>query len=111
MKTSKKKKLQAAGWKVGETTDFLKLTDEEAALIEMKLALANEIRKRRMDENLTQHDLADLIRSSQSRVAKMETGDPSVSLDLLVRCLLALGTSPKRLAKVIQSLARTPARA
>ena len=64
MKTSKKKKLQAAGWKVGETTDFLKLTDEEAALIEMKLALANEIRKRRMDENLTQHDLADLIRSS-----------------------------------------------
>ena len=110
MKTSKKK-LQATGWKVGSASDFLGLTAEEAALIEMKLAFASEIKKRRMDERLTQHDLADLINSSQSRVAKMETGDPSVSLDLRVRCLLALGTSPRRLAKVIQSLSRAPARA
>jgi len=90
MKASKKKKLQARGWKVGSTSDFLKLSAEEAALIELKLALASEIKKCRMDENLTQHDVAGLVKSSQSRVAKMEAGDPSVSLDLLVRCLLAL---------------------
>src|SRR5262249_38425814 len=109
MKISKKKKLQATGWKVGSTSDFLKLSADEAALIELKLALASELRKRRLDENLTQGNVADLVKSSQSRVAKMEAGDPSVSLDLLVRCLLALGATPKRLAKIIQSLSSTPA--
>jgi predicted transcriptional regulator len=51
--------------------------------------------------NLTQADLARTMKSSQSRVAKMEAGDASVSLDLLVRSLLAVGTTNKELAKVI----------
>ena len=109
MKQSKKKKLEAAGWRVGTTTEFLNLTPEEAALIELKLALANEIKKCRMHEKLTQNQVADLVKSSQSRVAKMEAGDPSVSLDLLFRCLFALGTSTKDLAKIIRSLSGTPA--
>ena len=54
---------------------------------------------------LTQVDLAKAVQSSQSRVAKMEAGDPSVSLDLLVRSLIALGTSSKELGKII-SLSR-----
>jgi transcriptional regulator with XRE-family HTH domain len=91
------------GWKVGTTTGFLGLTAEERRYIELKLALSEHLRKRRIRRRLTQDQLANMLSSSQSRVAKMESGDPSVSLDLLVRSLLALGTSERDLAKVIAS--------
>ncbi len=52
---------------------------------------------------MTQEDLARLIKSSQSRVAKMEAGDPTVSIDLLIRSLLALGTNKNTLAKMLSS--------
>jgi hypothetical protein len=42
---------------------------------------------------------AALLKTSQSRLARMEAGDPSVSLDLLVRGLFALGVSPRDLLK------------
>jgi DNA-binding XRE family transcriptional regulator len=103
MEKSKRKRLEAKGWKVGTTTEFLGLTAEESRYIELKLALSEHLRKRRIRRRLTQDQLANMLSSSQSRVAKMESGDPSVSLDLLVRSLLALGTSERDLAKVIAS--------
>ncbi|HEY4759396.1 MAG TPA: helix-turn-helix transcriptional regulator [Thermoguttaceae bacterium] len=101
MDKAKKRRLEAKGWKVGSTAEFLELTPEETRYIELKLALSEHLRRRRMRKKLTQEQLARLLRSSQSRVAKMESADPSVSLDLLIRSLLALGTSEKDLAKVI----------
>ena len=101
MKTSKKKKLERKGWKVGSVTEFLQLSPEESAYIEMKLALSKTLQDRRKNKNLTQEQLARLLKSSQSRVAKMEAGDPSVSLDLLVRSLLILGESRKNLVKML----------
>jgi len=101
MKTSKKKELERKGWKVGSVTEFLQLSPEESAYIEMKLALSKSLQDRRKNKNLTQEQLARLLKSSQSRVAKMEAGDPSVSLDLLVRSLLILGESRKTLAKML----------
>ena len=109
MKSTKKAKLKAAGWKVGSTASFLELTPEEAAIIELKLTLAEKIKECRVHEHLTQTQVAGIIKSSQSRVAKMENGDPSVSLELLLRCLFALGASPKELAKIIRSLTLTTA--
>jgi len=109
MKKNKKDRLKKAGWKSGSTSEFLELSPEEEAFIEMKLALAHHLRKRRKNKKLTQVELAQTIHSSQSRVAKMETGDPSVSLDLLVHSLLSLGTSPKQLAKIIGSLSSSSA--
>ena len=103
MRKSKKQRLEKKGWKVGTVDEFLGLTPEEASFIELKLRLSENLRKRRQRSKLTQIQLAKLIRSSQSRVAKMETGDPSVSIDLLVRSLLALGASNRELAKVISS--------
>lgn len=103
MKTSKRKKLEAAGWKVGSTDEFLDLTPDQSAYIEMKLALSDFLRERRVDRDLSQVDLARLIHSSQSRVAKMEAGDPSVSIDLIMKSLLALGASSKEVAEVISS--------
>jgi len=52
---------------------------------------------------LTQVKLAKILKSIQSRVAKLEIGDPSVSLDLIIRFLLALGTSNKEIARAISS--------
>jgi DNA-binding XRE family transcriptional regulator len=101
MDKAKRKRLEAKGWKVGTTTYFLRLSPEEARYIELKLALSEHLKKRRIRKKLTQEQLAKMMSSSQSRVAKMEAGDPTVSLDLLVRSLLTLGASEKDLAKVI----------
>ena len=101
MKTSKQKKLEKKGWKVGSTTDFLELSEEESAYIDLKLSLSSALKKQRLKKKLSQVQLAKKMNSSQSRVAKMEAGDPSVSIDLLVKSLLALGASKKELAKTI----------
>lgn len=103
MQASKRKKLEAAGWKVGSADEFLGLTPDESAYIEMKLALSRSLRQRRLKNKLSQIELAKMVHSSQSRIAKMEAGDPSVSIDLIMKSLLALGASPKDVAKVISS--------
>jgi ribosome-binding protein aMBF1 (putative translation factor) len=90
MLKSKRQKLEAKGWRVGTAQEFLGLSNEENAYVELRLRLADSLRLRRQRRNLSQAELARMVRSSQSRIAKMEGGDPSVSLDLLIRSLLAL---------------------
>lgn len=101
-----KKRLEAKGWKVGSVKEFLDLSPHEAAYVELKLKLADGLREHRRRRRLTQSDVARKVKSSQSRVAKMEAGDPSVSIDLLIRSLLALGASDRDLARII-GLSRT----
>lgn len=101
MKKAKQKKLEAKGWKIGSAAEFLGLSPQEIALIEMKLSLSRSLKQRRTKKRLSQEALAKLIQSSQSRVAKMEAGDSSVSIDLLIKSLLALGASQKDVAKSI----------
>ena len=103
MDTKKRKRLEAAGWQVGTAAQFLKLTPAEATLVEMRVALSQSLKERRLAAGLTQAALAKALGSSQSRVAKLEAGDPSVSLELLIRALLAVGASRKDVA---QALAR-----
>jgi predicted XRE-type DNA-binding protein len=103
MNVIKRAKLEAQGWKFGTARDFLGLSAEEAAYVEIKLQLANAFRDLRKKQRLTQVRTAKLLRSSQSRVAKMEAGDPSVSMDLLVRALLALGITHKGLVHAIRA--------
>lgn len=101
MEKKKLLKLQERGWKVGDASDFLELSQEEATYVELKVSLAQYLQKKRQTKHLTQHSLARLIHSSQSRVAKMEKSDATVSIDLMVRSLLALGTSKTEIAKAI----------
>jgi DNA-binding XRE family transcriptional regulator len=103
MKKSKREKLEAQGWKIGDTKEFLGLSDEEMAYLEIKLALSNRVRELRKKRRLTQEQTAKLIGSSQSRVAKIESGDPTVSIDLQVKSLIALGASREDLAEAIKS--------
>ena len=101
MKAAKRKKLEAAGWKVGTATDFLGLSPEEEAYIEAKLALAQQIRAVRKEKKMSQAKFAKAINSSQSRVAKMEASDPSVSVDLMMKSLFSVGISTKQVAKAL----------
>ena len=101
MDTKKWRKLQAKGWVEGNAQDFLGLSDEEAALVNAKVALAHLLIRTRKAEGMTQVELAELIGSSQPRVAKMESGGPSVTIDLLMRALLKLGKTTKQIGSAL----------
>ena len=103
MKQAKRQRLERKGWKVGDARDLLQLTDDEVTYIELKLALGDQLKTMREKKAITQVELAKLLSSSQSRVAKMESGDPSVSIDLLVKGLLALGATRKQIAGAMTS--------
>lgn len=101
MRTAKQKRLEKAGWRVGDAADFLGLDDVESRLLDIKVALSQLLRATRTGSRLTQFELAAKIGSSQSRVAKLEAGDPTVSVDLLVRSLIAAGAKATDLAKAV----------
>jgi DNA-binding XRE family transcriptional regulator len=101
MELTKRQKIEAAGWKVGTAADLLQLSPEEVDIIEIRLSLSRSLKQLRKDKQLSQQELAKDISSSQSRVAKMEAGDPSVSIDLLIRSLLSLGAARKDIALAI----------
>jgi DNA-binding XRE family transcriptional regulator len=103
MDARKRKKLESAGWKIGDAADFLELDPKELAYLELKLALAFSVQKTRRAQKLTQTQMARKIKSSQSRVAKMEAADPSVTLDLLIRSLIELDVTKVELAKLMVS--------
>ena len=109
MDAAKRKRLEHSGWKLGSAEDFLGLTAEESAYVELKLRLSQEVRDRRTELGLSQVALAKRIGSSQSRVAKMEAADATVSVDLLLRTLFAMGVTRRELARTIASEQKKPA--
>ena len=106
MEKAKRRRLERAGWKVGDVSDFLGLEPQERFLIEMKIALARLLREHRKARKMTQEQLALLLKSSQSRVAKMEAADASVTTDLLLNALGALDVTGKELSVVVAAIGR-----
>ena len=100
MDEAKRKRLEQKGWKVGNVSEFLELTKEETTLIEIKLVLSHNL-KERLQKLMTQTELAEKIQSSQPRIAKAENGDASVSIELLIRAMLATGATPQEIGQVI----------
>ncbi len=101
MKLLNRKKLERAGFKIGSVQEFLELSDEDMALIDLKIALIEMFKNVRKTSGVTQHRLAKLIGSSQSRVAKLEAASPDVTLDLICKALFALGVSRQQIGKAI----------
>jgi len=101
MNEEKKRALEARGWHLGSAEEFLGLSEQEVRYIEIKLALSKNLKKHRLKKKLTQVELANRLQSNQSRIAKMEAGDPSVTIDLLVKSLLSLGLTQKDIAAMI----------
>jgi predicted XRE-type DNA-binding protein len=98
---AKRKRLAAAGYQSTSVADFLGLSTEQNELIEIKVALTVALKKQRSVRDMSQSQLAEKIGSSQSRVAKMEAGDPHVSFDLILRALIALGMTRSEIAEVM----------
>ena len=103
MKQVRRNKLESKGWKVGSASEFLGLTPEEEALVEMKLSLSRNLKELRIRKGLSQVEFAKRINSSQSRVAKMEAGEAVIPVDLLFKSMLALGATQKDIARAISS--------
>jgi DNA-binding XRE family transcriptional regulator len=99
MDEAKKKRLEAQGWKIGSTSEFLQLSPEESLLIDIKLALSLNLKERRQ-RLMTQAELAEKINSMPS-IAKAENGDDSVSIELLIRAMLATGATPQDIGQII----------
>ncbi|MCQ2104431.1 MAG: helix-turn-helix domain-containing protein [Fibrobacter sp.] len=101
MEKAKKERLEKNGWKVGDIDEFLDLNEAEMAIIEMKVALAKALVAKRKKSGLSQEEVARMSGTSQSRLAKMEKANSSVSLELLIRALFSLGSSKKELLKAM----------
>jgi predicted XRE-type DNA-binding protein len=104
MNKAKKKRLATAGWKTGDVSEFLGLSLQERQFIEIKLAFATAFKEQRKARKLTQKQVADIIHSSQSRVARLEAADPSVSVDLMLQSLLALDIPILDIAKTLSAV-------
>jgi len=104
MEKARIKRLKASGWQIGDANDFLQLSAEESKLVALRIALASAVKTSRLKRKLSQNDLALRMKSSQSRVAKIEAGDISVSLDLIVRALIASGASTRDIQKAFITL-------
>jgi predicted XRE-type DNA-binding protein len=103
METSKRQRLEAQGWQVEDATDFLGLTPEESVMVEIRLALSRSLKEHRK-QSMTQAELATKIGSSQPRVAMAENGDSSVSIELLMRSLLATGVTVQEIGQIIATV-------
>jgi len=101
MEKKKRKQLEGKGFRVGSAADFLELTPEEEAYIEIRLDISSLVKTQRTKSGWTQGQLARAIGSSQSRIAKLEGGDPGISLDLMIKALLRLGTSKQQIGKLL----------
>ncbi len=102
MDKKKRKQLEEKGFRVGSAADFLELTPEEEAYIDIRLDISNMVKSQRSKRGWTQEQLARAIGSSQSRIAKLEGGDPGISMDLMIKALLRLGTSKKQIGKLLE---------
>jgi ribosome-binding protein aMBF1 (putative translation factor) len=102
MDKQKQKELEEKGFRVGSAADFLDLTPEEESYIEIRLDISNLIKNQRTKRGWTQKQLARAMGSSQSRIAKMEAGEPSTSLDLMIKALLRLGISKQEIGKSLE---------
>lgn len=87
------------GWVEGSAQELLGLSNGEAAIVEIRLRLAEKIRERRAALRITQADLARRIQSTQPRIARLEQADGSI--EMLLRALFALGSSRKEIARLL----------
>ncbi|HWQ34339.1 MAG TPA: helix-turn-helix transcriptional regulator [Blastocatellia bacterium] len=101
MNNQRRKKLEAAGWRVGNAADFLGLTETEDAFITVKLLLSRRLKEERERRKLTQKEMAERIHLTQSRIARMEASDREVTIDALLKALFATGVSRQEVAKTL----------
>jgi predicted XRE-type DNA-binding protein len=101
MDTKKREKIEAAGYQVVDSSEWLGLTEQEQAIVKMRVSFALEIERVRKSKKISQQALAERIGTKQPGVARMLNNPASATIDSLINTLLALGTSPRRIAALI----------
>ena len=91
MDSEKRKALEAAGWRFGDAADFVGMTRDESQLLDARIEAALAVRRQREAMKLSQKQLANRIKTTQPRVAKIERAAPDVSLDQILRAFAAAG--------------------
>jgi transcriptional regulator with XRE-family HTH domain len=79
--------------------EFLGLTDVEAAIVEMRVRLAEMVLEARRVRKVTQRELATRMGSAQPRVARLEQGDASI--EMMLRALVAMGVDRKKIGRLL----------
>ena len=95
------KKLEKVGWKMGDFGDAFDLTPEDRTFVEMRLAAAREVDRLREEQGVSQRELARRLGTKQPTVSRMLRTPATSTLDSLVRALLALGATPKKIAAIL----------
>lgn len=89
MDAAKKKSLEAAGWKVGDSAQFLEMSEDERQLLDVRVQLALAVRNQRRLQRMSQKELGARLKTSQPRVAKIEWAARDISMDQLIRAFAA----------------------
>jgi predicted XRE-type DNA-binding protein len=97
-KSTKRKKLEAKGYKVTDSAEWLGLSREEAQIVDMRVALAQELERVRKAKGITQAELAKRVGTKQSGVARMLNNPDTSTMDNLIKALIALGEPISKIA-------------
>lgn len=98
MTEKKKKMLEANGYRVVDSADWLGLSNEEAQIVDMRVALAQELERVRKAKGVTQAELARRVGTKQSGVARMINNPDTSTMDNLIKGLIALGEPISKIA-------------
>ncbi len=105
LSTKKSARIEAMDGRVTTVEEWLGLSPEEVAVIDMKIRLGEELKTRRRKKKLSQERVARILKTSQGRVSKLEKGQ--ATLDQLARSVLTLGGSTKEVGRAISGTGST----
>ena len=101
MDKEKRQRLEEGGFSVGTAAEFLELSAVDEVVIELRIALARELREQRKEQDMTQAELATRCSTSQARISNLENAKEGASIDALIAALAELGADRKRIGEII----------
>ena len=98
MTEAKRKILETKGYAVTDSAEWLGLTRGETQIVNMRVALAQELEKVCKSKGITQAELARRVGTRQSGVARMLNNPDNSTMDNLIKGLIALGEPISKIA-------------
>ena len=99
------KRRKGKTWVETDVEELLDLSAQDLVIVEFRAALALALQQARKRQKLTQENAAKVIGTSQAQVARMEAGQSSITIDRLIKALIALGVPRPTILKALNSAA------
>ncbi len=99
------KRRKGTTWVETDVQELLDLSAQDLVIVEFRAALALALQQARKRQKLTQETAAKTIGTSQAQVARMEAGQSSITIDRLIKALIALGVSRPTIVKALSTAA------